>query len=128
MQVLRRSKKICSFSAAFLKICRKTAEKPAFLQLLRRAAFYFRKGGFPQLLHRPADTQLFCSFYTTLQICSFSVDLRKSCRNAGFLQLLRRPCKSRTQKLRQSRQYWHLLEVLQKCSNFFQEDFELGLD
>ena len=32
MQVLRRSKKICSFSAAFLKIRRKAAEKPAFTQ------------------------------------------------------------------------------------------------
>ena len=40
MQVLRRSKKIRSFSAAFLKIRRKAA----FPQLLRRAAFYFRKG------------------------------------------------------------------------------------
>ena len=37
-------KKIRSFSAAFLKIRRKAAEKPAFPQLLRRAAFYFRKG------------------------------------------------------------------------------------
>ena len=33
-----------SFSAAFLKIRRKAAEKPAFPQLLPRAAFYFRKG------------------------------------------------------------------------------------
>ena len=33
-----------SFSTAFQKICRKAAEKPAFLQLLYRAAFNFRKG------------------------------------------------------------------------------------
>ena len=35
---LQRSKNIRSFSAAFLKIRRKAAEKPAFLQLLR--SFY----------------------------------------------------------------------------------------
>ena len=33
-----------SFSTAFQKIRRKAAEKPAFLQLLYRAAFNFRKG------------------------------------------------------------------------------------
>ena len=69
MQVLRKFEKISSFSAAFLKIRRKAAEKLAFRQLLRRAAFYFRKGFTVLKGREPLQPSLYLHFLKLLHLC-----------------------------------------------------------
>ena len=87
---------------AFMQVCVKVAEKPAFLQLLRSFYAELRKNSHDEQKLRKCSNNagantagcceaFACSFYADLYKSWVSTAFTQTCIKAAFLQLLRRP-------------------------------------